>query len=118
MLLGEDHPDDPGPPGRVLASHRHRGPDQLGVGPARLVDATPRVIGLDPGGAGLAEADDQLPDRVGVQPQVGGDGVGLMAEVGSLEDHLSLGYGNGSSHPGPPRRRPQESGPIPHPIRP
>jgi hypothetical protein len=103
MRLGEDHPDDPGPPGRVLTPHRHGGPDQIGVGPARLVQATPAVIGGNTGDPVLAKASDQLLDRGEVQPQVVGDGVGLMAEAGPLEDHLPLGYGDGSSHPGPPR---------------
>ena len=61
--------------------------------------AAPGVIGRDRGGPGLAEAADQLPDGLGVEPQVGGDGPGLMAEAGPLEDDLPLGYGNGSSHP-------------------
>jgi hypothetical protein len=103
MLLGEDHADDRGPPTRVLTPHRHCGRDQVGISPPRLVGATPGVIGCDPGGSGLAEPGDQPPDRVGLEPQIVGDGVGLMAEASPLEDHLPLGYGNGSSHPGPPQ---------------
>jgi hypothetical protein len=108
MLLDEDHPDDPGPPGRVLTPHRDRGGNQVGVSPPHLVRATPGVIGRDRGGTGPAEAGDQLPDRIGIEPQVGGDGVGLMAAAEPPEDHLPLGYGNGSSHSGPPRQRPRE----------
>jgi hypothetical protein len=37
-----------------------------------------------------------------LEPKIVGDGVGLMAEASPLEDHLPLGYGNGSSHPGVP----------------
>jgi hypothetical protein len=103
ILLGEDDSNNPGPPIRMLASHRDHDSDQDGVGASCLVPAAPRVTGGDPGGPGLAEAGDQLPDRLGAQPQVVGDGVGLMAEAGPLEDYLPLGYGNGSSHPGPPR---------------
>jgi len=115
MALPEDHPDDPGSPGRVFTSHRHGRPDQVGGGPERLVGAAPGVIGRDRGGPGLAEATDQLPDGLGVEPQVGGDGPGLVAEAGPLEDDLPLGYGNGSSHPGPPhRRRSQGTDPAAH----
>jgi hypothetical protein len=102
MLLGEDHADDTAPPTRVLTPHRHCGRDQVGISPPRLVGATPGVIRCDPGGPGLAEPGDQPPDRVGLEPQIVGDGVGLMAEASPLEDHLPLGYGNGSSHPGVP----------------
>jgi hypothetical protein len=108
MLLGEDHPDDPGAPGRVLASHRDHDPDQVGVGPTRLIPATPGVIGGDPSGPGLGEAGDQRPDRLGVEPQVVGDDLGLVPEASPPEDHLPLGYGDGSSHPGPPRRLPRK----------
>jgi hypothetical protein len=103
MLLGEDHADDPGPPTRVLASHRDRGLDQSGVGPACLIPATPGVIGGDRGGADLGEAGDQISDRPGMKPQVIGDGVGMMAKASPLEDHLPLGSRNGSSHRKPPR---------------
>jgi hypothetical protein len=102
ILLGEDHTNNPGPPTRVLTSHRHCGRDQLGISPPHLIDATPGVIGCDPCGPGLAESGDQPPDCVGLEPQIVGDGVSLMAEASPLEDHLPLGYGNGSSHPGPP----------------
>lgn len=103
ILLSEDDPDDPGPPSRVLASHRDHFADQIDVGPTSLVPATPGVIGGDRSGPGLGKAGPQLPDRLGGQAQVVGDGVGLVAEASPLEDHLPLGYGNGSSHPTPPR---------------
>jgi hypothetical protein len=104
MSLGQDDPDDPGAPTRVLASHRRGGLDQVGVGLARLVDAGSEVIRRDAGGPGAPEAADQLPDRLGVQPQVGGDGLGPMSEGGPLEDDSSLRNGDGSTHLGPPRR--------------
>jgi hypothetical protein len=68
MLLGEDNPDDPRPPGWVLTPHCHRGREQVGISPPRLVGTTPGVIGVDPGSTGLVEADDQPPDRVGFEP--------------------------------------------------
>jgi hypothetical protein len=103
MTLGEDHPDDPRPPARVLPPHDDRRPDQLGVGPTRLIGAAPGVIRRERRDARLAEAGDQLPDRLRVEFQVGGDGGRLVAEAGPLEDHLPLGYGDGASHPGSPR---------------
>jgi hypothetical protein len=102
MLLGEDHADDPGPPGRVLAFHRDHGSDQSGVGPAWLILATPGVIGGDRDESGLGEAGDQISDGPGIEPQVVGDVVGLMAKASPLEDHLPLGCRNGLSHPKPP----------------
>jgi hypothetical protein len=108
MLFSEDHSDDPGAPGRVLTPHRDHFADQIDVGLMRLVEATLGVTGGDPGVTGLAKTGDQLLDRIGVQPQVVGDGNGRVAKTRPLEDHLPLGYGNGSSHPGPPRRRPRK----------
>jgi hypothetical protein len=103
MLLGEDHADDPGPPVRVLASHRDHLADQSGVGPACLILATPGVIGGDRDEPDLGETGDEVSDGPGMEPQVVGDGVGLMAKASPLEDHLPLGYRNGLSHPKPPR---------------
>jgi hypothetical protein len=103
MVLGEDHADDPGPPGRVFAFPRDHGSDQSGVGPAWLILATPGVIGGDRDEAGLGETGDQVSDGPGMEPQVVGDVVRLMAKASPLEDHLPLGCRNGLSHPKPPR---------------
>ena len=102
MLLGEDHADDPGPPGRVLASHRDHLADQSGVGPACLIPTTPGVIGGDRDEPGLGETGDEVSDGPGMEPQVVGDGVGMMAKASPQEDHLPLGSRNGSSHRKPP----------------
>jgi hypothetical protein len=104
VSLGQDDPDDPGAPTRMLASHRRGGLDQVGVALGRSRDATSEIIRGDPGGPGVPEAADQLPDRLGVQPQVGSDGVGSMPEGGPLEDDSSLRNGDGSTHLRPPRR--------------
>jgi hypothetical protein len=102
MSLGQDDSDDPGSPVGVQSSHGHGGLDQVGLGPARLVDAATGVIRGDPRDAHALEAADQFPDGFGIQPQIGGNVVGLVAEAGPLEDHLPLRLGDGTSHFGPP----------------
>jgi hypothetical protein len=116
MLLSEDHADDSGSPTRGLAPHRDRGFDQSGIGPACLIPATPGVIGGDRDGADRGEVGDQISDRPGIEPQVIGDGVGVMAKASPLEDHLPLGYRDGSSHRKSPGND-QVSEQIAYPIR-
>jgi hypothetical protein len=100
--LGQDHPDQPGPPGGMVAPELRGDSDQVGIGPLRLVAAAPDVTGGNPRQAAGAEAADQFPHGLGAQSQVGRDLLGPMAPLRPLEDRLPLRDGHGASHLGPP----------------
>jgi hypothetical protein len=100
--LGQDHPDQPGSPGGMLAPELRGAPDQVRSSLLGLVAAAADVTGGDPRRAAGAEAADQLPHRLGAQSQVSRDLLGPVAPLRALEDHLPLRDGHGASHLGPP----------------
>jgi hypothetical protein len=102
VLLGQDHPDQAGPPGGMLAPELRGEGDQFGIGPLRLVATAADVAGGNPRRALGAEAADQFPHRLGAQSQIGRDLLGPVVPLRPFEDRLPLRDRHGASHRGPP----------------
>jgi hypothetical protein len=100
--FAQDHPDQPGSPAGMLTPQPGGVRDQVRIGPPGLMAPAAVVAGSDGCRAAGAEAADQILHGLGAQSQVGGDVLGPVTPLRSVEDQLPLRYGHGASHLGPP----------------